>query len=432
MKKYIRTLLFCIVLWSCSDLQVELTPTGTLASTKITQGIETAIIAKPITPPPEIFPVETLTMIIATPTLISPIQFTPLCGDLLPIIIEETDWAYGLVTYNTSSRSLIIWGKRGPAEPYFSQPNPESDQIVGWFYVSADHRWLSYAIYTPAISFDYVVLNPRTGEIIERSFGDIQIPRYDYNGWLNASQVVIPIVNQAETYQWIAWSPFTQAEIERTVELTGIGGANEHYRVRPAVDPWFELVAYACSSCGEDEYLVKSLQTGETLWGIDIGGSPDTFFRQTPVWSPDGRFLTIIFGLNKVWIFNRSGEIVSKLDLPFDGKIEYWIGSSFIWSPDSNFLAFTRAISETRETGVEILSLYSFNDLQYYDLAQVRTIGEIVWSYDGTKLFHVNDRDATDEVNIETIFDLPTCQSIQIIDRDEHLLIGWINPEMDP
>jgi len=431
MKKLTFMIMFCLILSGCSDIQVKTTHDRTPATTEGTRGIESATPTKNYIVPSPTIPAITSTSTIEIPTIISLSQFTPLCDNLLTKIVAETDWAYGLVTYNTSSSRLVVWGERGPSDPYYSQLNPDSEQRGGWFDVSTDHNWISYVIYNPGISFDYVVLNPKTGDKIDRAFGDILVSRFANPRWLNALQVIIPLENQGETYKWIAWLPFTQEQIEKTIELTGIGNANEHHHVGPVVDPLFELVTFACDDCGENEFTVKSLQTGEVLWTIDIGETPDTIYRRNPVWSPDGRYLAIIFGLNKVWIYNRQGQIISKIDLPFDGVIDYWIGSRFEWSPDGNYLAFTRAISESSETGFHILSYYSLRDQRLYDVDRIGTTGEMVWSYDSTRLFLVN-RSATDDVNIETIFDLSTCQSIQLIDLDEHRLIGWLNLKLEP
>lgn len=210
-----------------------------------------------------------------------------------PELVSETEAASGLILHGTwgEGSGAAILGETGLDDPLIFMPDQDG-QIV-WPRESLDKVWLAdLNSNRPMQTEEIVVWNPFTGEEIRQTFEGITPLAYDaVLRWAKDFQLILPLENGDEFFQWLIWSPFTGEQETLSAELSGLGNNMVLFKVPPSLDPLLKLVAYPCEFCGEAEYAIKSIETGETAWFIDLGPKPSYAYRSPVFWSPDGELL---------------------------------------------------------------------------------------------------------------------------------------------
>ncbi len=291
--------------------------------------------------------------------------------------------------------------------------------------ISPDGKQLAFLISEDSI-LGWSVTNLLGEQISSYFFEDIQIDQYSWVRWLNDSEIVLPLENNLENYEWIIWSPRENKERRISSVLDGIGEEVIRYGVAPALDPMGELVIYPCERCDGFEYMVKEIESGDNLWSIDIGEKPTGAYRGYPVWSPDGSHIAITGGRsarqNGLWIFDRNGRLVHDIILP-DASRAYTADNLF-WSPDSQILAFLRLSSDSQGESKQTLAYLSIKTGEVVDFCLNYQRGSGAWSPDSTMIVFLSQENEKP-------------QTLQIIDiegnvkvlsiKDATDVIGWVN-----
>ncbi len=371
------------------------------------------------------------TTIPATPTITPSIEsVTNIQTQCLePILVNETEVTGGLVLHGNweGEKGVAILSKDGLDNPLIFIPDTE-DQLV-WPYESPDKRWLADLNSNKNIqSEQLIVWNPFSSEEIRQIFEGISLLPYDASfRWVNDSQLVLPLKNEAELFQWLVWSPFIGEQETLSAELSGIGNHMEYFNVPPSIDPLLELVAYPCEFCDGAEYAVKNLESDETVWFIDLGSKPSYAYRSSVIWSPDGEFVAIVGGrnliLNGLWIFNRQGELVYEIVLPDIGGTV--AASLLVWSPNSEYLAFSRGSYNNEGEIDSTLTYVSLADGSVTDLC-LNFETQPHWSPDSTKIAFSQQIQGGEQPRLISIVDIDSGDVIQLYDANAYNLLGWI------
>jgi hypothetical protein len=386
------------------------------------------------TPQPSATPVTpTSTEVAATPDINTTI-IQQQCAISDPILMDETEVAEGLLLRGTweGQEGIAVLGKDGLHQPLLFVPDSEGHLV--WPYESPDKEWIAYT----EMLFDkndntwfieIIVWNPNRGEEIRKTFENIRFLAYDATlRWANDSQLIIPLENEEELFRWLVWSPFTDKQEMLSVELPGIGNHMSYFQVPPSLDPRLEFVAYPCEFCDEAEYAVKSKETGETAWLIDLGPKPSYAYRSPVIWSFDGEFVAIAGGrnliLNGLWIFNRQGELIHEIVLPDIGGI---IAANLLnWSPNGEYLAFSRGSYNEEKEIVETLTYVSLSDGSVTDLCLDFSAAVPIWSPDSTKIAFSQQIESSEQTRLISIVDIHSGDVVQLYDAEGHNLVGWI------
>lgn len=395
-KRMLYRLIFIIILTplllGCGEEDASPQSTPTIISGNITPTLTTAIPTLTVTK-------ETLTPTITPTTVPSP---TPMPSPS-PIVESgaEVESRCGEMTNNLQETALDLWegivieselnsldgtiflGSDGAESPAFNWPLAEH----GWkTSVSPDGLWLSYFesnFSTEPTTIEIFVKNPQTGQEFtsEIAYEGIE----EIEGWLNNSQLFAnSLPKMTEQFSIFTWSPFNNEEVFISVELTGFGfhdGSTVNVPIMPVIDPLLEFIIYPCySSCQDNEYFVKKLDTDEISWAIDIEEPLPKEWRGHPVWSPDGQYIALVGNgfYRDILIFDRNGTEIAEIQLP--DPTDSGAASDLFWSPDSKYLGFRRfSLDPEGEPKVS---------LAYYDLENKSIIDLCIDVYSSSSLMH--------------------------------------------
>lgn len=344
-------------------------------------------------------------------------------------LVSEAEAARGLILHGTwdEGSGAAILGETGFDGPLIFMPDKDG-QIV-WPRESLDKVWLTdLNSNRPMQTEEIGVWNPFTGEEIRQTFEGITPLAYDaVLRWAKDFQLILPLENEDEFFQWLVWSPFTGEQETLSAELSGLGNSMVLFKVPPSLDPLLKLVAYPCEFCGEAEYAIKSIETGETAWFIDLGPKPSYAYRSPIFWSPDGELLAIVGGrnsiLNGLWIFDRQGKLVYEIVLPDIGSI---LAANYLaWSPNSNYLAFSRASYNDEGEIISTLAYVSLMDGSVTDLCLDLDTAPY-WSSDSTKIAFSQQIQSFEQPRLISIVDIDSGEVVQLYDDKGHNLLGWI------
>lgn len=341
----------------------------------------------------------------------------------------EAELAMGLILFGNweDGSTNAILGSNGLNDPLFFLPTD------GYFFdTSPNQKALAY--YTlekndDLSSLEVTILDTTLmTPLIQNRFETIEFAPTAQTNWANENHLTIALTNQDELYRWLVWYPFEGREEVVAVELEGIGDALERYHTSVSYDPFLELVIYPCQDCSPDEYRVKDINTGNTLWSIDLGPNPDDAYRGFPYWSSDGQYVAISghqWGEdNAVWVFNREGEELYKLQ----GG-----GLTMRWSPDNRYLVFTHKNLTNEATISSTFTLLDVVDKRLLDLCVEPSGGVPYWSPDSTKIAFTSDVSEVD--NPETLLNIVDIYSgnlIQLLSEDEkYRPEGWVDISQD-
>lgn len=440
-------LVFALYLIGCSssiDGQISVLQETTPS---VTPMLSRTLVAVPINTP-RILPTQTRTITLqATPTVATatitatstpnvnetvPIHYQ--CSKSEPVLVEETDLVKGWIlrgVWDANEGVALLSNTKLDNLPSFFIPDPP-DQVI-WPYISPNKEWFAYSFLTweeETVSMNIIVTNPSTSEEFQTNIEDIRLLPYDLElRWINDSQLVIPLMNEDEVFHWIVWSPFSAEQKMLSIELTGLGVLMERFSHPPTLDPLLEMVVYPCENCGQAEYAVKSVETGETSWLIDLGASPAYDVLHAPVvWSPNGQVVAVLGGelSNHLMFFNRQGEKLYEVVLPV---VEYTgVLGAFVqtWSPNSEYLTFLRPTVDSEGKQIESLSYVNLQDGQLVDLCIDAHTGAPIWSPDSTKIAFSQQIQSGEQPRLISVIDIDSGDVVQLYDASAYTLLGWM------
>lgn len=369
----------------------------------------------------------------STPTAVPTVQVFQQCTESEPELVEESSLLQGLILVGKWEEGVGIAilgsdGMRIPATVYFY-----TEQLLEG--VSPDGKWIATSSLTDIIdesSNRYTVEVNVTDFDAERSFQkiyeEVSLSSFDNLRWANNSQLVLPLKNQGDLFQWLVWKPLTGEEEILSVELMGIENAMSFYQVSPSYDPNLELVIYPCELCGSTAYIVKNLKTGQTEWTLNFDPEPSYAYRGTPVWSPNAEYVVVGGGitgaLNRLKIVNRDGTTLYDIGLPDAGVAA---AERLVWSPNSEYLAFSRANPNPNEPfGYNsTLAYVRLSDGAVIDVCVDLPITTIEWSPDNTKIAFSQRNEEDESLNVISIVDINTGDIFQLYDPGNHSIVGW-------
>jgi hypothetical protein len=355
------------------------------------------------------------------------------CSSSEPIQAEQTDLAQGLVFVERGQmdRAITVLGSASLRDPVWSYQYPDTSTFST---ISPNGNWVAFMTYDAVdrdreiYSMAMRVTNWNEDQEFRAQFQNLTLSRFTNIRWINDSQIVFPLANEGELFRWLVWSPFSGEEEMLSVELPDITERQRFLEYAyPGPDPLLELVVYPCEECGEAEYAVKHLQTGETAWLIDLGPNPAYVYRSYAYWSPDGQFVTVIGGefLNQLLFFNREGDKFHEVTLPLLDDPGGMMIFNWSWSPNSNYLAFLR-VTGTEGNYEDTLTYIDVQSGQMVDLCvNVRT-GFPIWSPDSTKIAFSRQIESGEQPRLISIVDIHTGDVVQLYDENAHNIVGWI------
>jgi WD40 repeat protein len=282
----------------------------------------------------------------------------------------------------------------------------------------------------PKSKLPYTVINPSTSEVYKKDFRNIKRSKYSSQYWANSEDLVIPLANQGETFEWLIWSPRTNTEQTISADLTGIGQSADLLHIPPQLDPTFKYVFYRCGDCVGITYIAKSLSSDEKTWKVELEGYQQTYRPLTiaPAWSPNGQFIAFVendssFFPSNLWIFDRTGKLVLHHSL---GETAYMGGLT--WSPNSAYLALmgNRGRTPTDKTVILILDI---QDKTILDPCIELPGSYYLWSPDSSRLVISNQTVPGKVGRTLIIYDVNAWQGTTIQDKQGHILLGWVNYE---
>ncbi|MDA0245468.1 MAG: hypothetical protein OT477_18810 [Chloroflexi bacterium] len=403
-------------------------PVATTSVTTIPTPTITATPKPTFTPSPSTTPISPTT----TPTVQLATEIQSQCGSVSPLTPETIEILRGFLLRSNhleENKGLYVLGDEGLDQPLTFVPDIES--LLIWPYPSPNREWIAYDssdIQDAIWSREITVWNPSTNEAITRLFTfDANWFVGDSIYWGNDNQLIIPLNYEEELFRWWVWSPFSGDEREILVELSGLGNQRERYGTSSILDPLLEMVAYPCELCDEGEYVIKDIESGETMWFIDLGSNPSPHHRSTAYWSPDGHFLTVISGqLNQLLFFNREGEKIHQISLPVLDSPSGLTIFNQSWSPNGQYLAFLR-VTSLAGTYEDTLTYIDIQSGQVIDLCVNGRTGFPIWSPDSTKIAFAQQIESGELPQLISIVDIHSGDVVQLYDADGRNLVGWID-----
>jgi len=314
-----------------------------------------------------------------------------------------------------------------------------------WFYqypdntfstISPDGKWIAFITYnevdrvTDTYSIAMRVTNLEANQEFQVTLEILILSRFEPISWINDSQLIVPLANEGELFHWLVWSPFDDRQETLSVEATGLGVLMERFSHPPTLDPLLELVVYPCETCGEAEYAVKRIDTGEISWFIDLGDNPAYDVLHAPVvWSPDGQVVAVLAGelSNHLLFFDRQGEKLHEVVLPvsdYTGTLGLF---SQTWSPDSEYLAFLRPTVGSEGEQIESLSYVNVKDGRLIDLCIDAHTGSPIWSPDSAKIAFSQQLQSGEQSRLISIVDIGSGDVVQLPDVNAYTLLGWMS-----
>ena len=163
-----------------------------------------------------------------------------------------------------------------------------------------------------------------------------------------------------------------------TRNLTATPGVHER---SAAWSPDGKWIAYIADATGEDEIYIRSQDGAEAPTQLTSGS--DTYKYQL-AWSPDSKRLLWSDKKNRLQFIDVSSKQTTVVDQSLAWEIH-----DFTWSPDSQWIAFTRP-EERRFPNIYLYSIESRQKTQVTD--GWFDVGGPEFSSDGKLLFFVSDR----------------------------------------
>lgn len=162
-------------------------------------------------------------------------------------------------------------------------------------------------------------------------------------------------------------------------DLTRTSGIREKYAVWSPDGKW---IAYVSDRTGEDElYIIPQDGLGKEVRITSDGN----MFRLQVQWSPDSKKL--LYADKSVRLFYV--DIEKKQPVLID-KGEYGDFTDYTWSPDSNWVAYTKNVS----TGYGVIQLYSLGDRKMTPVTTSFTNSRVpVFDPEGKYLYFFSSRD---------------------------------------
>lgn len=330
----------------------------------------------------------------------------------------------GLTILDTSIKKYLVLGETAFQKPIYSIEEKSPDSILAEWGISPNSEWLSYLDFTNVHLFDAWVENPKIGEKISRHFEGITISSRNVY-WANNHQIVIPLRNKGDYFQWIVWDPFAQSEERVSARLTKIGkSAYDEYVYFHVYNPNTGTILYVCEQCGDNEFQIYDLDRGEIVESIDFSGGPFDDTEWAPYFTPGMQYTAFHFGGNKIWIFDENGASLLKVTMPF---VEYlsWTGRTFRWSNDGKYLAMFR---ENPGTPEYYLSILDVKHQTMKNLCAQIPPSTLQWSYDNRYIIAMSDRSADDTDGTLSIIDVNTGEGETMTITDDGYLVGWLKP----
>lgn len=329
----------------------------------------------------------------------------------------------GLVVYDTTTQQLLVLNDSGIENPLYSIEAKSPDSIITSWGVSPDGQWMSYLDYLDVNLYDIWIENIKTGEKINKHFDGRTISWSDIY-WANDQQIVIPLRNNGDLFQWIVWDPFENSENRVSAKLTGIDYAIEKIGIFPIYNPNTRTILYACNQCGDNEFQIYDLNVKKITRSIDFGKGPFADIKWAPYYSPNMKFTAFHFGGNKIWIFDQNYDSVLKITLPF---VEYlsWTGGKFRWSNDGKYLAMFRENPGTPQYYLSILDVE--HETMENICAQIPP-STLQWSHDNRYIIAMRDRSVDDTEGTLSIIDVNTGEGETMTIKDDGYLVGWLEP----
>jgi hypothetical protein len=350
------------------------------------------------------------------------------CIESLQANTRDLSLADGLVASGSwgSITGIGVLGSNGWTAPKYLQEFAPIDR-PRLPLVSPDGKLLSSLILEGAdglVNLDLTVIDPREATPRTLALEHIQISSLDQVRWINNTQIAIGLEPQGTTFEWVVWNPRTSEKTTLTFTAPDMGRALRFFDLWPQIDPTLRRVIYPCEDCDGDEYRVRDLTSGDLLWSIDLGEEPG--FRAPAVWSPDGMYVAVAgarnFVPNGLWIFDEHGQEVLHLSLSHPGSV--LSAANLKWSPEGNYLAFSRGTGESPISTQTSLNLLSIGDGELTDLCI--DLDDYFWSPDGTKIAVVRRADPKTNERGLAIVELGTSLAHHISDPDQHVVHGWL------
>lgn len=343
-----------------------------------------------------------------------------------PEKLTETEFiqSSGLVILDTSTKNLLVLDDMGFGEPIYAVKPKSPDSILAEWSVSPDGEWMSYLDYTNVHLFNAWVENVKTGEKISKHFEGITIGSQNVY-WANNHQIVIPLRNEGDYFQWIVWNPFVQSEDIVSARLTNIGKSFDgEYALFNIYNPNTDKILYVCEQCGDNEYQIYDLNRDEIVESIDFGEGLFNNTEWTPYFTPGMQYIAFHFGGNKIWIFDENGESLLKVTMPFVDYLS-WTGRTFKWSNDGKYLAMFR---ENPGTPQYYLSILDVEHRTIKNLCAQIPPSTLQWSHDNHYIIAMSNRSADDTEGTLSIIDVNTGEGETMTIIDDGYLVGWLEP----
>jgi len=427
----ILSLIGCTSLSEKQSLEPQVTSSATAAPIA-TETVIPKISVSPTSMPKTSPPVTATELPASTSTpIISPITaVNQRCSASEPLQVEQTNLAQGLVV--AEREKVAVLGSDGLQNPIWFYQYPDNTFST----ISPDGKWIAFITYnevdrvTDTYSIAMRVTNLEANQEFQVTLEILILSRFEPISWINDSQLIVPLANEGELFHWLVWSPFDDRQETLSVEATGLGVLMERFSHPPTLDPLLELVVYPCETCGEAEYAVKRIDTGEISWFIDLGDNPAYDVLHAPVvWSPDGQVVAVLAGelSNHLLFFDRQGEKLHEVVLPvsdYTGTLGLF---SQTWSPDSEYLAFLRPTVGSEGEQIESLSYVNVKDGRLIDLCIDAHTGSPIWSPDSAKIAFSQQLQSGEQSRLISIVDIGSGDVVQLPDVNAYTLLGWMS-----